>query len=97
MTNAEITKLAKDLKAKKMQAAELADEIAEIEAAIKSEMEARDVEELKAGLFVVKWSRVTSRRLGTTAFKAALPDLSAKFCKARRVPPVLTGLEPRTR
>lgn len=44
MTNAEITKLAKDLKAKKMQAADLADEIAEIEAAIKSEMEARDVE-----------------------------------------------------
>lgn len=82
MTNAEITKLAKDLKAKKMQAADLADEIAEIEAAIKSEMEARDVEELKAGLFVIKWTRVTSKRFDTSAFKAALPDLYGKFCKA---------------
>ena len=43
--------------------------------AIKAEMEAREVEELSAGQYIVRYTSVLSNRFDSTAFKKVLPDL----------------------
>ena len=48
---------------------------------IKAEMEARDVEELIAGQYIVRWTSVLSNRFDSTAFKKVLPDLYKAYTK----------------
>ena len=48
---------------------------------IKAEMLARDVEEMEAGRFIVRWSSVLTNRFDTTAFKKAHGDLYKNFVK----------------
>jgi predicted phage-related endonuclease len=58
---------------------------AEIEAAqdtIKSEMAAREVDELTVDVFKVRWTEVISNRFDTTAFKKAHEDICNIFTKA---------------
>lgn len=50
-------------------AEELAAEITSIEDAIKAEMTARDTDEMTVDVFKIRWTRVTSNRFDTTAFK----------------------------
>ena len=40
---------------------------------IKAEMEAREVEELIAGQYIIRWTSVLSNRFDSTAFKKVLP------------------------
>jgi predicted phage-related endonuclease len=44
-------------------------------------MTAKNVTELKAGLFKIRWIPVTSNRFDTTAFKNKYADLYKQFIK----------------
>ena len=62
-------------------AEELAAEITSIEDAIKAEMTARDTEEMTVDVFKIRWTKVTSNRFDTTAFKKTHADLYAQYTK----------------
>ena len=46
---------------------------------IKAEMEQRDLEELEAGAYIVRWTSVLSNRFDSSAFKKSYADLGV-FC-----------------
>ena len=48
---------------------------------IKAEMTARDIEELSAGQFIVRWTPILSNRFDTTGFKKAYGDLYKQYTK----------------
>ena len=48
---------------------------------IKAEMVARDVEELEAGQYIIRWTSVLSNRFDTTGFKKIYGDLYKAFTK----------------
>ena len=48
---------------------------------IKSEMEKRDLEELEAGAYIVRWTSVLSNRFDSSAFKKSYADLYTSFTK----------------
>ena len=48
---------------------------------IKAEMEAREVEELIAGQYIIRWTSVLTNRFDTTAFKKEHNDLYKEFTK----------------
>ena len=70
-----------ELKELKLMAEELAAEITGIEDAIKAEMTARDVAELIAGPFKVRWTPVVSQRFDSSAFKATHAELYKQYTK----------------
>lgn len=48
---------------------------------IKAEMEAREVEELIAGQYIIRWTPVLSQRFDSTSFKKVLPELYKAYTK----------------
>lgn len=48
---------------------------------IKAEMEAREVEELTAGQYIVRYTAVLSNRFDSTAFKKVMPDIYKAYTK----------------
>ena len=48
---------------------------------IKAEMEAREVEELIAGQYIVRYTSVLSNRFDSTAFKKVIPELYKAYTK----------------
>lgn len=48
---------------------------------IKQEMLDRDVEELTAGAYIIRWTSVISNRFDTTGFKKVYGDLYKAFTK----------------
>ena len=48
---------------------------------IKAEMEAREVEELIAGQYIIRWATVLSNRFDSTAFKRVCPELYKAYTK----------------
>ena len=48
---------------------------------IKQEMLARDVEELEAGAYIIRWTSILSSRFDSTAFKKAYGELYKAFTK----------------
>ena len=78
---ADIASKARELKELKRMAEELEAESKALEDEIKAEMEARDTEEITADIFKIRWTRVVSNRLDTTALKKALPDLYQQFSR----------------
>lgn len=48
---------------------------------IKSEMLKRDIEEMKAGQYIVRWTSVLSQRFDTTAFKKIMPEVYKAYTK----------------
>ena len=48
---------------------------------IKAEMEQRDLEELEAGAYIVRWTSVLSNRFDSSAFRKAYADLYKSFTK----------------
>ncbi len=48
---------------------------------IKSEMLHRDIEELEAGQYIVRWTSVLSQRFDTTAFKKAMPEVYKDYTR----------------
>ncbi len=49
--------------------------------AIKAEMSLRNVEELEAGQYIVRWTSVLTQRFDSTAFKKVMPDVYKSFTK----------------
>ena len=60
---------------------ELKAEADTIRNSIKAEMEAREVEELIAGQYIVRWTSVLSNRFDSTAFKKVMPDVYKAYTK----------------
>ena len=60
---------------------ELKTEADTIRNSIKGEMDAREVEELIAGQYIVRWTSVLSQRFDSTAFKKVMPDVYKSFIK----------------
>ncbi len=48
---------------------------------IKAEMEAREVEELMAGQYIIRYTSILSNRFDSTAFKKVLPELYKAYTK----------------
>ena len=48
---------------------------------IKSEMLSRNIEELEAGQYIVRWTSVLSQRFDTTAFKKVMPEVYKAYTK----------------
>ena len=48
---------------------------------IKAEMEAREVEELIAGQYIIRWTSVLSNRFDSTGFKRVCPELYKAYTK----------------
>lgn len=48
---------------------------------IKAEMDARNLEELVAGQYIVRWTAVLSNRFDTTAFKRVCPEVYKAYTK----------------
>ena len=63
---------------------ELKAEADTIRNSIKAEMEAREVEELIAGQYIIRWTPVLSQRFDSTAFKKVMPDVYKDFIKQDR-------------
>lgn len=49
---------------------------------IKMELETKQVEELAAGPFMIRWKTVLNSRLDGKALKAALPEIYRQYCKS---------------
>lgn len=48
---------------------------------IKAEMEAREVEELTAGQYIVRYTAILSNRFDSTAFKKVMPEIYKAYTK----------------
>ena len=48
---------------------------------IKAEMEAREVDELIAGQYIVRYTSVLSNRFDSTAFKKVMPEIYKAYTK----------------
>ena len=70
-----------ELKELKLVMADLEDSIKEIEEDIKAEMTARNVSEIVVDIFKIRWTTYTTSRIDTTALKAELPDIAARYTK----------------
>jgi predicted phage-related endonuclease len=81
MTTTELTTTVRNLKDLMNMREELEAEISAAQDAIKSEMTARSVDELRADVLKVTWKSVTSTRFDTTAFKTAHKDIYDLFAK----------------
>lgn len=81
MSANELTSKVRELKELKAMAEELAAEITSIEDAIKAEMTAQGTDEMVVDVFKIRWTRVTSNRFDTTAFKKTHADLYAQYTK----------------
>ena len=60
---------------------ELKTEADRVRDSIKAEMETREVEELIAGHYIVRYTSVLSNRFDSTSFKKVLPDLYKAYTK----------------
>ena len=60
---------------------ELKTEADRVRDSIKAEMEAREVEELIAGHYIVRYTSVLSNRFDSTSFKKVLPELYQAYTK----------------
>ena len=81
MRTNEMTSKVRELKELRAFAEELAAEIAAVEDSIKAEMTEQGTEEITVDVYKIRWTRVTSSRFDTTAFKKAMPELAAQFTK----------------
>ena len=60
---------------------EIKSEADSIRNSIKAEMEAREVEELIAGQYIVRYTSVLSNRFDSTAFKKVMPEIYKAYTK----------------
>jgi predicted phage-related endonuclease len=81
MVQMELEAKVKTLKEYKLLAEDLQAQITSIEDEIKAEMTVREVEEMVAGPFKIRWTKFISTRFDTTAFKSAHKDIYNLFAK----------------
>lgn len=56
-------------------------EIESLKDSIKLEMDRRNIEELEAGQYIVRYTTVLTQRFDSTAFKRALPEIYKGYLK----------------
>ncbi|MBQ9086957.1 MAG: hypothetical protein IJY47_07195 [Clostridia bacterium] len=81
MSTSELISKIRELKELKSYAEEIAEEITALEDIIKAEMIERNTEEMTVDVFKIRWTRMTSNRFDTTAFKKTHADLYAQYTK----------------
>ena len=81
MSANELTSKVRELKELKALAEQIADEITAIEDVIKAEMTERNTEEMTVDVFKIRWTRMTSSRFDSAAFKKTHADLYAQYAK----------------
>ena len=81
MSAHELTSKVRELKELKALADQIVDEIAAIEDLIKAEMIERNTEEMTVDVFKIRWTRMTSSRFDSAAFKKTHADLYAQYTK----------------
>lgn len=81
MSTNEITAKIRQIKELQQLIEEAEAEMETLKDTIKAEMTARDVDELTADVFKVRWTTVESSRFDSTAFKKAMPELFKQFSK----------------
>ena len=69
------------LKALEAQRDQIEREAEKIRQEIKADMEEKQVEELAAGAYIVRWKTVLSNRLDSKALKAAQPEIYKQYSK----------------
>lgn len=79
MSTNEMIAKAHELKELKRMAEEIAAEIASIEKDLKDAM--GDADQIIAGEYKIRWTKVTSNRFDSSAFKKEMPDLYARYTK----------------
>ena len=60
---------------------ELKNEADSVRNTIKAEMDAREVEELIAGQYIIRWTSVLSNRFDSTSFKKVMPEIYKAYTK----------------
>lgn len=60
---------------------ELKAEADSIRNSIKAEMDAREVEEMIAGQYIIRYTSVLSQRFDSTAFKKVMPEVYKAYTK----------------
>lgn len=88
MSANELTSKVRELKELKAFAEQIADEITAIEDLIKAEMTERNTEEMTVDVFKIRWTRMTSSRFDTAAFKKPCRPLRTVH-QTDREPPLL--------
>ena len=81
MSTIEITTKIENLKELESLIEEAKAEAENLRDEIKSEMLARNTEELAAGQYIVRWTSVLSQRFDSTAFKKVMPDVYKAYTK----------------
>jgi predicted phage-related endonuclease len=81
MVQVELEAKVKALKEYKLLKEDLEAQIASIEEEIKAELAAREVEELVAGPFKIRWTKFITNRFDTAAFKTMHKDIYDLFVK----------------
>ena len=81
MTKVELLAKIELLNQYEMMVEEIKAEADKVRNSIKAEMEAREVEELIAGQYIIRWTSVLSNRFDSTAFKKVMPDLYKAYTK----------------
>lgn len=81
MSTKELTKAVRRLRELEAEAAQLGGEIDALKEQIKAEMTARDVDEMQAGVFRVRWPAVQRTRFDSAAFREAMPELYDRFAR----------------
>ena len=81
MSAIEITKKIEELKALEELIEEAKAEAEALTDSIKQEMLERNVEEMEAGQYIVRWTSVTSNRFDSANFKKALPEIYKAYLK----------------
>ena len=69
------------LKELEAQQEQIEKEAEKIRQEIKADMEKKQVEELTAGTYIIRWKAVVSTRFDSKALKLALSEIYKKFCK----------------
>ena len=81
MSTTELTAQIESLRALEELIEEAKAEAETLRDAIKQEMLNRDIEELSAGQYIVRWTSVLSQRFDSTTFKKVMPDVYKSFIK----------------
>ncbi len=81
MSKAKLQAMVEELVSLREMAAELADEIAAIEDALKADMSKQGVDTIEAGKHTVRYAVVKSSRFDSRAFRAAWPALYAEYMR----------------
>ena len=81
MTKNEMIKKIEELQELETFIEEIKAEAETIKDSIKAEMLDRDIEELAAGQYIVRWTSILSNRFDTTGFKKVYGDLYKAFTK----------------